>query len=312
MVELYSFNRARSLEFSVLNTRSIRNKSLIVKDLIVDRDIDILALTETWLTSRDLDSQIERDICPTGYELHSMPRGRLGGGVALVYKKPLRFQKQSCISTKFKSFEFIDLLMRHSCSSLRVVTVYRPPPSKSNNSSLPLFCEEFPRLLEHLVTAPGALLMAGDFNFHIEDDCDTAALRFLNLIEAFNLKEHITEPTHKSGHTLDLTINRAEEDVARNFTVYDPVISDHLVVGCTLSILKKAFERKEVSYRKIKSVDMEQLREDIKNSCLVDPVSMSGDLDTLTRKYNMVLSELLDKHALLKKHTSTLRPATPW
>ena len=54
-----------------------------------------------------------------------MPRGRLGGGVALVYKKPLRFQKQSCISTKFKSFEFIDLLIKHSSSSLRVVTVYR-------------------------------------------------------------------------------------------------------------------------------------------------------------------------------------------
>ena len=210
-------------------------------------------------------------------------------------KKPLRFQKQSCIGTKVKSFEFIDLLMRHSSSSLRVVTVYRPPPSKSNNSSLPLFFEEFPRLLEHLVTAPGALLMAGDFNFHIEDECDTAALRFLNLIEAFKLKQHIAELTHKSGHTLDLIITRAEEDVARNFTVYYPVILDHLAVGCTISIPKKAFERREVSYRKIKLVDMEQLREDIKNSSLVDPDGMSGDLDTLTRKYNMVLSELLNE-----------------
>ena len=83
--------------------------------------------------------------------------------------------------------------------------------------------------------------MAGDFNFQVEDDCDTAALRFLNLIEAFNLKQHISEPTHKSGHTLDLIITRADEDVARNFKVYDPVISDHLAVGCTLSIPKKAF-----------------------------------------------------------------------
>ena len=92
-----TFNRAKSLKFAVLNTRSIRNKSLIVKDFIVDRDVDILALTETWLNSSDLDSQIIRDICPTGYELHSVPRGRLGGGIALVHKKPLRFQKQSCI-----------------------------------------------------------------------------------------------------------------------------------------------------------------------------------------------------------------------
>ena len=183
------------MEFSVLNTRSIRNKSLIVKDFI------ILALTETWLNSNDLDSQIICDICPMGYELHSVPRGRLGGGVALVHKKPLRFQKQSCIRTKFKSIEFIDLLMRHSSPSLRVVTVYRPPPSKSNNSSLHLFFEEFPRLLEDLVTASGALLMAGDFNFHVEDDCNTAALRFLNLIEAFNLKQLISEPTLTESKT---------------------------------------------------------------------------------------------------------------
>ncbi|KAK3754683.1 hypothetical protein QZH41_015382 [Actinostola sp. cb2023] len=202
--------------------------------------------------------------------------------------------------------------MRHSSSSLRVVIVYRPPPSKSNNSSLPLFFEEFPRLLEDLVTASGALLMAGDFNFHIEDDCDSAASRFLNLLEAFNLKQHISEPTHKSGHTLDLIITRSEQDVARNFTVYDPVISDHLAVCCTLSIPKKAFERKEVSYRKIKSIDMGQLREDIKNSRLADPDSVSGDLDILTRRYNTVPSELLDKHAPLKKRTITLRPAAPW
>ena len=130
--------------------------------------------------------------------------------------------------------------------------------------------------------------------------------------EAFNLKQHISEPTHKSGHTLDLIITRADEDVARNFKLYDPVISDHLAVGCTLSIPKKAFEKKEVSYRKIKSVDVGQLREDIKNSCLVDPVSVGGDLDALTRKYNTVLSELLDKHAPLKKRTITLRPAAPW
>ena len=57
---------------------------------------------------------------------------------------------------------------------------------------------------------------------------------------------------------------------------------------------------------------MGQLCEDIKNSCLVDPVSVGGDLDALTRKYNTVLSELLDKHAPLKKRTITLRPAAPW
>ena len=92
----------------------------------------VLALTETWLSSNDSNNQIISDICPTGYELYNVPRGRRGGGVVLVYKNLLRFQKQSCIKTKFKSFEFTDFLMKHSSSTLCVIIIYRPPPSKSN------------------------------------------------------------------------------------------------------------------------------------------------------------------------------------
>ena len=56
--------------------------------------------------------------------------------------------------------------------------MYRPPPSKANQSSLTLFFDEFPALLEDLVTSSGSLLMAGDFNFHVDDVRDSMAVRF--------------------------------------------------------------------------------------------------------------------------------------
>jgi len=37
------------LNFCLLNARSIVNKTLQIKDYVVDKNIDILALTETWL-----------------------------------------------------------------------------------------------------------------------------------------------------------------------------------------------------------------------------------------------------------------------
>jgi hypothetical protein len=37
------------IDVCLLNVRSINNKALIIKDFVVDNDIDILALTETWL-----------------------------------------------------------------------------------------------------------------------------------------------------------------------------------------------------------------------------------------------------------------------
>ena len=45
----------RCVQFCVLNVRSIKNKTMTVKDFVVDRDIDILALTETWLHPGNID-----------------------------------------------------------------------------------------------------------------------------------------------------------------------------------------------------------------------------------------------------------------
>ena len=84
------------------------------KDLIVDSHVDILALTEIWL-SIESDEYIIRKVCPTGYEFFHVSRG---GGIGLLYKKVICFQKQSCIKAKFKLFEVMDLLVKQGSSSL--------------------------------------------------------------------------------------------------------------------------------------------------------------------------------------------------
>ena len=57
---------AKLLNFCLINTRSINNKSPQIKDNLVDKSFDILALTETWLRANEC-SDINRDISPTGY-----------------------------------------------------------------------------------------------------------------------------------------------------------------------------------------------------------------------------------------------------
>ena len=69
-------NTFKPISFTLLNARSVRNKSLTIKDFVVDNDIDILALTETWLRSDESDEFIIRDLRPEGYECFSVPRRR--------------------------------------------------------------------------------------------------------------------------------------------------------------------------------------------------------------------------------------------
>ena len=60
---------------------------MAVKDLVVDQDIDILALTETWLRPGNIDDVAIRALCPTGYRFLHVPRGHSrGGGVGLLFK----------------------------------------------------------------------------------------------------------------------------------------------------------------------------------------------------------------------------------
>lgn len=50
--------RFKPLDFTLLNVRSVKNKPHIIKDFVVDNDIDLLALTETWLRSGNTDQNI--------------------------------------------------------------------------------------------------------------------------------------------------------------------------------------------------------------------------------------------------------------
>ena len=52
----------------------MRNKIVSVKDYTVDHDIDIFALTETWLEPGDCDRLLIEELIPSGYRFLHNPR----------------------------------------------------------------------------------------------------------------------------------------------------------------------------------------------------------------------------------------------
>jgi len=86
-----------------LNCRFVVNKRLSIADFIILRDVDIMALTETWL-GHDNDKQILHDLVPLGYNMLQVSRssGRWGRGVALLFKSNLKVK-----SVKTHSFKSV-------------------------------------------------------------------------------------------------------------------------------------------------------------------------------------------------------------
>ena len=307
--------RARFVNFCLLNARSINNKTTIIKDFVVENNIDLLGLTETWLQSDADNELIIRDLCPSGYSFHHVPRpgSTRGGGVGLLFRSSFNLKLQPL--KKFLSFEYMDLLLSSTVGlKLRVIIVYRPPPSTLNGLTPSLFLDEFSTFLEHYIADPGGILLVGDFNIHVDTCSSQHSTEFLQLLDSFNLTQHTHGSTHKDRHTLDLVITRSDDSIVSNLTIGSPfVISDHAAVHFQLSLNKPPLDKKIISFRKLRSIDFDNFCADVMNSSLPDLfASSSSSLDYLIDQYNRVLTTILETHAPLQKKLVTLRPAAPW
>ena len=134
-------SKRKSLDLCLLNARSVRNKTLAISDFTTDLNIDIVALTETWLNSDD--EAFITELYPEGFKFIHAPRNnnRRGGGVGLLFKNNHQMKEKLCDS--FLSFECMDILLLNLIN-VRIFVIYRPPPSQVNGLSVSsFFCRIF-------------------------------------------------------------------------------------------------------------------------------------------------------------------------
>ena len=94
----------------------------------------MFAIAETW-THENGDETTFQEMMPSGYKYIHAPRvgSDRGGGVAVVCKSNLDITLQdSTASGKYKQFELLDCILHFKPQQIRLLVVYRPPPSKKN------------------------------------------------------------------------------------------------------------------------------------------------------------------------------------
>ena len=80
-----SSNPLNCTNLALLNARSIRNKTDFITDYICENDLDIIALTETWLTDDPKDSPNTSKLIPEGYSFAHLYLGPTDGVGASVF-----------------------------------------------------------------------------------------------------------------------------------------------------------------------------------------------------------------------------------
>ena len=299
----------QGLTVGSLNIQSVRNKTDIIRDIVINQNIDILSLTETWITNKEKDDFYVKGLTFPGYEFSHIPRrGNRGyGGVGVLHKASI---KVTC-SEKYKSDSFENMLIQFNTGSrcLNLVTLYRPPPNQKNKFTTTQFFEEFSTFLQDRVTSSGDLLIVGDLNFHLDKKNDTATRKLTELLESFNILQFVNTSTHMSGHTLDVIMCRATDNLIQEVKVGD-MITDHNLLLCTVHHPKPHLQEKKIVTRKLRSIDLPSFREDIVQGLRVNDHSES--VSDILNRYNVHLTSVLDKHAPKKEKSVVVRPLQPW
>ena len=141
-------------------------------------NLDLLSVTESWLTSHDSITIADLTNSLEDYTVYHLPRStRRGGGPAVIARKGLHvLRNKSCV---LSSFEHFDLTITSGDKVSRLVTVYRPPPSKKNGFTVErFFFSEFSALSEKLTVTSYQFLLCGDFNFHVDDNLNANTKTF--------------------------------------------------------------------------------------------------------------------------------------
>ena len=286
--------RNNNSTFSLINARSVRNKILYLRDYIDSRNLDIIGLVETWLT-KDSISDVTTLTQP-GYEMVHFPReDRRGGGVGVMYKSTFKVISKKSITSD--AFEAISVVLRSpNATTVRVVVIYRPPASPAN-----IFMDDLCNILHDCSNHPDEIIIAGDFNIHPKQRSNYYS-DFLDLLTTNGYTQHVSQSTHVSGNILDLIITPVKSDLVSHVRT-ESLISDHYAVECDIRCKKPSSLKEKITYRKLKSVDPDQFKLELKLS-----VAKIDNIDS----YNLATMSLVNTHAPTVSRIVTLRDHKPW
>lgn len=294
------------------NARSVCNKAAVYENYIIENDIDVFIITETWLVGElDRDSVVLHNLIPTGYTYQIESRKqRGGGGIICIYKNNLSVKKLAY--GNFSSFEHLVFSIILGSKKYKMVVIYRPPQSKKNKCTTAQFVSEFHDFILDISVEPSELIVTGDFNIHMDNLADSYARSLMDVLSSVNLQQHVTEPTHQEGHILDLLITSSNSNVISSVYIEHDSPSDHSIILFTLKEAKPKPLKTKITFRRKKKVNIEELKDKIVNSDISAKVTHSQGVSNKMNIFEKTLLPILDNIAPLKTIKVTARPNTEW
>ena len=186
----------KAFSLTLVNIQSIKAKENELLDYLRTICTDLCVLTETWLSQ---DEGAWLDCTPLNnneYRFSSSIRpDRQGGGVTLLYKSFLKVHMME--EGNLTTFQYVIWSITQSNENINMllVVIYHPPYSMAKPVTNASFIDEFSNWLPDKLLSHKNIIIAGDFNLHVNDPNDEDAGIFLDTLTVLGLVQHFAFST---------------------------------------------------------------------------------------------------------------------
>ena len=176
-----------ALKIGHLNVRSLTAHLDEVNLLLLREQLDVLCLSETWLTEA-VESSV---LLFPGYAITRLDRKarKTGGGVAVLHRCTLRVE-QLRVPAEGSTLEALWLRVIDRTAVI-VGTMYRPPSGPTAPA-----IDDLHRQLTSILAHNQPMYVLGDFNFDILHPAKPGVSTYIQHLDDLSLHQMITGPTH--------------------------------------------------------------------------------------------------------------------
>ena len=285
------------LRIAHLNVRSIKNRNHLiqVRELMKDRNYDILALSESWLNSTVTNAEVEIE----GFKLTRLDRlGKTGGGVCVYSKSSI---KVKCLKniTEISEFGFHQLWMLIQLRKLRSILLcvtYRPDYCPTST-----FHDIFMENYIHALTLGKEIIVVGDLNCDLLKPDSPEAMSLPDFCSSVNQTQLIKEPTRvteTSSSLIDI-IMTSNVSLVENYGVALSHISDHYLIYASLKLKMLKPPPSYKCVRSYKNYKPDSFLADLQRIPWYD-ISIMDDANVMLDHFNERFLHGLDTHAPVK------------
>lgn len=281
----------KGLKIAHINIQSVINKVDYINILLHNNCIDVLCLTETWLTD-DID---DAELNINGYSIYRLDRQneKSHGGVMCYVKDSLSFKQNIDLCDKDIEALFIEINLPKT-KPILVGNVYRPPSCTVD------YLDILDVVFQKCNNIYDDVYILGDFNLDVSKTCNLR--KVLNLANNSHMKQLITDYTRiteTSKTILDL-IFVSNPDHVISSGVHSLGLSDHSLTYVVRKLKQINLPPKKVRSRCFKNFNELEFINTIQTIDW-DIICSIDDVNEALEKWQTLFTEACEKHAPFKE-----------